>query len=69
MLDGIRCSTCKGPVDMPPGNLAFPFCGQRCKMVDLGRWMEGEYALDPATGKLDVIDPDKAEEVSLDKGN
>jgi endogenous inhibitor of DNA gyrase (YacG/DUF329 family) len=35
-------------------------------MVDLGRWMKGEYALDPATGALDVIDPDEAEEIVLD---
>jgi hypothetical protein len=21
----------------------FPFCSERCKMVDLGRWLEGEY--------------------------
>jgi endogenous inhibitor of DNA gyrase (YacG/DUF329 family) len=35
-------------------------------MADLGRWLDGSYALDPETGKLDVIDPDTAEEVVLD---
>lgn len=29
--------------------------------------MKGEYALDPATGRLDVIDPDEAEEIVLDE--
>lgn len=28
--------------------------------------MEGEYALDPATGALEVIDPDDAEEIELE---
>jgi hypothetical protein len=23
----------------------FPFCSERCKMVDLGRWLEGEYRI------------------------
>ena len=22
-----------------------PFCSQRCKMVDLGRWLDGTYAI------------------------
>ncbi|MFM1802125.1 MAG: gyrase inhibitor YacG [Planctomycetota bacterium] len=21
----------------------FPFCSERCKLVDLGRWMDGSY--------------------------
>ena len=23
----------------------FPFCGRRCKVVDLGRWLGGSYAM------------------------
>ena len=23
----------------------FPFCNDRCKLVDLGRWIDGAYAL------------------------
>lgn len=23
----------------------FPFCSERCKLVDLGRWIDGAYAL------------------------
>ena len=33
-------------------------------MVDLGRWMNGEYAVDMATGRLDIIDPTEAEDVT-----
>jgi endogenous inhibitor of DNA gyrase (YacG/DUF329 family) len=24
-------------------NRAFPFCSDRCKLVDLGRWLDGAY--------------------------
>ena len=23
----------------------FPFCSQRCKTIDLGRWLDGQYRL------------------------
>jgi endogenous inhibitor of DNA gyrase (YacG/DUF329 family) len=22
-----------------------PFCGERCKMADLGRWLKGDYSI------------------------
>ena len=30
---------------------SFPFCSDRCKLVDLGRWIDGNYAIpgEPAT--------------------
>jgi endogenous inhibitor of DNA gyrase (YacG/DUF329 family) len=27
-------------------------------MVDLGRWIDGRYAVDMKTGKLDTVDPE-----------
>ena len=23
----------------------FPFCSERCRLVDLGRWLDGEYRI------------------------
>lgn len=60
----ISCPTCKASVSVAPRTPEFPFCSHRCKMVDLGRWMNGEYAVDLETGKLDVIDPNEAEDVT-----
>lgn len=62
----IPCPGCGSKVAIPPAVSSFPFCSARCRMVDLGRWLDGSYALDPETGKLDVIDPDTAEEIILD---
>ena len=59
----MRCPICKKPVsDDPPANGAknyFPFCSERCKLIDLGRWLEGRYQIpvqDDATKRTDDSD-------------
>jgi len=39
----LKCSTCEKQVerDIP----FFPFCSERCKMADLGAWMNGSYKI------------------------
>ena len=66
MAAKIACPTCGKPSDPPARNRFFPFCSRGCKLADLGRWLDGAYALDPESGKLDVIDPDEAEEIDRD---
>ena len=48
----MRCPICKKPVEAandatvnaPPSTPKyFPFCSERCKLIDLGRWLEGKY--------------------------
>jgi endogenous inhibitor of DNA gyrase (YacG/DUF329 family) len=35
-----------------------PFCSQRCKMADLGRWLTGEYHIPgQSTSGTDEADP------------
>ncbi len=41
-----KCPTCGAPV--PPDSEAFPFCSSRCRLVDLGNWLDEEYRI-PAT--------------------
>jgi hypothetical protein len=44
----LRCPTCRKPVkEPPPGETmgAFPFCSDRCKLIDLGRWLGGTYQI------------------------
>lgn len=48
------CPTCKGALPPREKNAWFPFCSDRCKVIDLGRWFGGSYAVpgppaDPAT--------------------
>jgi endogenous inhibitor of DNA gyrase (YacG/DUF329 family) len=49
----VRCPICskrfeiQSVDDLP----SFPFCSDRCKLVDLGRWMDGTYAIPVTTSK------------------
>ena len=42
--DGPRCPICRKGVhtDDP----FFPFCSERCKLIDLGRWLDGRYRIE-----------------------
>ena len=46
-----RCPTCKGP-SIKEGNKLYPFCSERCHLVDLGRWLGEEYRIpeEPGSG-------------------
>lgn len=33
-----------------------PFCGERCKMADLGRWLSGDYRV-PVRDREDDAEP------------
>jgi endogenous inhibitor of DNA gyrase (YacG/DUF329 family) len=43
------CPICKKSLPDPaPGAdkpKYFPFCSERCKLIDLGRWLEGKYQI------------------------
>jgi endogenous inhibitor of DNA gyrase (YacG/DUF329 family) len=52
----VRCPICSKRLeiqsidDLP----SFPFCSDRCRLVDLGRWIDGAYAIPvTAPGKED----------------
>jgi endogenous inhibitor of DNA gyrase (YacG/DUF329 family) len=46
-----RCPVCKKNAQNAPENGSFPFCGPRCKLVDLGSWLDGRYVIaDKALG-------------------
>jgi uncharacterized protein len=48
----LTCPTCSKSLqiktmdDLP----SFPFCSERCKMVDLGRWIDGAYVIPTRNG-------------------
>ncbi|HEY1417230.1 MAG TPA: DNA gyrase inhibitor YacG [Myxococcaceae bacterium] len=37
------CPVCKKPVEPRRRNPGFPFCSDRCRRIDLGRWFGEEY--------------------------
>jgi endogenous inhibitor of DNA gyrase (YacG/DUF329 family) len=42
------CPTCGREVRRSPSRKApfFPFCSERCKLLDLGRWFEEEHRIE-----------------------
>lgn len=38
-----RCPICGRTAGAAQGNPAFPFCSARCKLIDLGNWLDGRY--------------------------
>jgi endogenous inhibitor of DNA gyrase (YacG/DUF329 family) len=43
----MKCPICKKNIDdaAPNRSTWFPFCSQRCKLIDLGRWLGGKYQI------------------------
>jgi len=39
----IRCPICKKEV--APGDPDFPFCSERCRIIDLGNWASEKYKI------------------------
>ena len=39
----MKCPICKR--DVEEGGADFPFCGERCRTIDLGNWATGKYVI------------------------
>ena len=52
-----RCPVCDKAA--APKSSFVPFCSQRCKMVDLGRWLTGDYVI--AGEDAIQLDPEELE--------
>ena len=50
-----RCPICKRVV--PAGEGARPFCSERCRLVDLGSWLDGKYRIGATTDDEDASPP------------
>ena len=48
----VRCPSCGGPSIYAPSNPYRPFCGERCKNVDLGAWATEGFSI-PVEDRLD----------------
>jgi uncharacterized protein len=50
-----KCPTCGTPVTWEKKSLWRPFCSDRCKLIDLGDWLEENHRI-PDNGKPDTDD-------------
>ena len=58
----LRCPTCRTLV--LEQNEDFPFCSDRCRRIDLGKWASGDYKVSSP-----IQDPDLLEELSRSNRN
>ena len=47
----LRCPICKKPVKA--GEPDFPFCSERCRLIDLGKWATGAYVIPSAESEAE----------------
>lgn len=40
-----KCPQCETPTNVNTNNPHRPFCSERCKLIDLGNWASGSYAI------------------------
>ena len=50
----LRCPTCRALV--AKDDEYFPFCSDRCRLIDLGKWASGEYRISSP-----ILDPEVLE--------
>lgn len=51
----MRCPLCESEFD-PAASNAKPFCSERCRTIDLGRWLDESYSLPHAPDPDDEAD-------------
>ena len=58
----LRCPTCRTLVLKKNGD--YPFCSDRCRRIDLGKWAAGDYKVSSP-----IQDPDLLEELACSRKN
>jgi endogenous inhibitor of DNA gyrase (YacG/DUF329 family) len=41
----VACPTCGNPVPWKPESKWRPFCSERCRLIDLGEWLDESHRL------------------------
>ena len=50
----LRCPTCGTLVTA--GDPEFPFCSDRCRVIDLGKWASGAYRISSPVHDPELLD-------------
>jgi endogenous inhibitor of DNA gyrase (YacG/DUF329 family) len=58
-MPAYRCAICKREVEYAGGlPTLYPFCSERCKLVDLGKWLREQYTIDRDFTPEDATPPE-----------
>jgi endogenous inhibitor of DNA gyrase (YacG/DUF329 family) len=50
----LRCPTCRTIVQAK--DESFPFCSDRCRTIDLGKWASGAYKVSTAINDPEILE-------------
>jgi endogenous inhibitor of DNA gyrase (YacG/DUF329 family) len=57
----LRCPICKKPAKATDAD--FPFCSDRCRLIDLGKWASGGYVISsPVTDADEAVRQDSLDD-------
>ena len=57
-----RCPICRKPTDSE-ANADFPFCSERCRLLDLGNWSSEKYVItEPALDESVPENPSRSDD-------
>jgi len=55
MVKTVTCPNCGKPVDWTPESKWRPFCSDRCRLIDMGEWLdEGHRISEPIQDGFDT---------------
>jgi uncharacterized protein len=60
----LRCPTCRSLV--AAGHEHFPFCSDRCRLIDLGKWASGGYVISTPINDPEMLESIAHEQASRD---
>lgn len=63
----VKCPQCHKTSTFAPDNPYRPFCSERCKLIDLGQWAEGKYAIPVSqTEAIDSVESEAESNVEFE---
>lgn len=66
-LRSLRCPICKTLVLRTAAE--FPFCSERCRLIDLGKWASGKYVISSAVAEPEAAALDEEHSSHDDNGD
>ena len=54
----LKCPICKTKVTAKSPD--FPFCSERCRLIDLGKWANGSYVISAPVHDISDVVPNSA---------
>ena len=57
-MKAVSCPTCKKPVPWTKESKWKPFCSERCRLIDLGEWIDEKHRIADSEDKQEFLSPE-----------